>query len=145
AVLARGIRLVSDDLTIITNGGGIGVLAADEAAEQGIALAALDEARLQRLDAVLPAAWSRGNPIDILGDATGARYAAALEALLAGAPQGTLLVLNCPTAIADSRDAAKAVITAAAAHPGLPLLTAWLGDGAAAEARRMFAENGIAS
>jgi len=142
-VLAKGIRLRGDGLTIVTNGGGIGVLAADKAAELGTALTPLEARQSIRLDAALPKAWSRSNPVDILGDATGERYTAALEALIAEGLTDTLLVLNCPTAVANSQDAANHVIATFRAHPNVPMLTAWLGDGAAADARKLFAANGI--
>ena len=72
----------SGALTVLTNGGGAGVLAADEASTLGVPLAQLDDAMLARLDAVLPANWSHGNPVDIIGDAPAERYVAALEALV---------------------------------------------------------------
>ena len=68
---------------------------------------------------VLPATWSHGNPVDIIGDAPGERYAAALEALFADDGIDAFLVLNCPTALAVPEEAARAVIdTVATAPPG---------------------------
>ena len=72
-----------DRLAILTNGGGAGVLATDALAAHGGRLAELSPETIARLDGVLPPTWSRGNPVDIIGDAPGARYAAALEALFA--------------------------------------------------------------
>ena len=69
-------------LAILTNGGGIGVLAVDRLADLGGMLAEISPATMQRLDAALPPIWSHANPVDIAGDADGARYAAAFEALL---------------------------------------------------------------
>ncbi len=77
----RGNR--SESLTIMTNGGGAGVMAADAAARAGIALAEPGDALLERLNAVLPANWSHANPIDIIGDAPVERYTDTLSALLA--------------------------------------------------------------
>ena len=70
-------------LAILTNGGGIGVLAVDRLVDLGGTLAAISPETLSRLDAVLPPTWSRANPVDIIGDADAARYEVALEALLA--------------------------------------------------------------
>jgi acetyltransferase len=97
---------------------------------------------VQRLDAVLPPTWSRANPIDIIGDAPAERYAAALETVLADGGNDAVLVLNCPTAVADSREAARATVSAAAAHTR-PVFTAWMGESAAMEPRRLFAEHRI--
>jgi acetyltransferase len=61
----------------LTNGGGIGVLAVDRLVDLGGAVAELSPETQARLDAVLPPTWSKGNPVDIIGDADGERYAAA--------------------------------------------------------------------
>jgi acetyltransferase len=63
----------------LTNGGGAGVMAADAAALAGLPLRTLGDALRAKLDAALPATWSHGNPVDIIGDAPGERYAKALE------------------------------------------------------------------
>jgi acetyltransferase len=81
----------------LTNGGGIGVLAVDRLVDLGGAVAELSPDTRARLDAVLPPAWSKGNPVDIIGDADGERYAAALDALLADPQNDAILVMNVPT------------------------------------------------
>ncbi|NVF12826.1 bifunctional acetate--CoA ligase family protein/GNAT family N-acetyltransferase [Vreelandella maris] len=140
--LATGIHVKGDRLAILTNGGGIGVLAVDELAEMQGRLAELSEATLARLDSVLPSTWSHANPVDILGDAPGERYTSALEALLNEKEADAILVMNCPTAVADSLDAAQAVVdTLGSKRPAV--LTCWLGEGAPAKARRLFAAQKI--
>ena len=143
-VLASGLRITGDRLGILTNGGGLGVLAVDALSDEGGQLASLKQETLARLDIVLPSAWSRGNPVDILGDAPGQRYAGALAALLEGNDSDAVLVMNCPTAVADSLDAAQAVVETLGKSRA-SVLTCWLGEGAAAEARRLFAEKKIPS
>ena len=138
AVLATGVRIEGDRLAILTNGGGLGVLAVDEIAERHGELAALTDHTLKRLDAVLPTNWSRGNPVDILGDAPGQRYRESLLALLEARECDAILVMNCPTAVADSLEAARTVV-ATIGERRAPVLTCWLGEGAAADARRLFA------
>jgi acetyltransferase len=139
-----------DRLAILTNGGGPGVLATDALMAQGGRLVTLSPATIQKLDAVLPRTWSRGNPVDIIADAPGERYAKALALLLEEPDLDAILVLNAPTALARPSAAARAVIEAWAAQPsssliGRNLLTAWLGGRAAAPARRRLAEARIAS
>ena len=139
-----------DRLAILTNGGGIGVLATDALIGQGGQLAELPEATIESLDAVLPPTWSHGNPVDIIGDAPGKRYADALGILADTDAADAILVLNCPTAVADSMDAAEAVIDAQTGQPGSArrrptLLTCWVGEHTAQHARRRFAEAGIPS
>ncbi|MBN8224473.1 MAG: bifunctional acetate--CoA ligase family protein/GNAT family N-acetyltransferase [Xanthomonadales bacterium] len=118
-------------LAILTNGGGIGVLAVDRLVDLGGTLAALDAATVRRLDAVLPPTWSRANPVDIIGDADAARYEVALEALLKDPCNDAVLVMNVPTALSSSAEAAGAVASVLGKRPrpgaGKPVLGVWLG------------------
>ena len=132
-------------LAILTNGGGPGVLATDALMALGGKLAEIAPATIGALDAVLPRTWSHANPIDIIGDADGARYTAALSAVLEDRNSDAILVLNCPTALAQSAECADAVIDAVASARQAGklrdrnILTAWLGEESAREARRRFA------
>ena len=139
-----------DGLAILTNGGGAGVLATDALVAAGGRLAQIAPETIARLDKVLPKTWSRGNPVDIIGDADGARYAHALEILIGDPSIDAVLVLNCPTALASGAEAAQAVIATLEKAPVLPLtgrnvLTAWLGDCTASDARHMFSAARIAT
>ena len=133
-----------DRLAILTNGGGIGILATDALIDRKGHLAELSAETLARLDAVLPAAWSHGNPVDIVGDADEARYGAALDALLQEPGADGILVLNCPTALAAGAKSAAA-IAGRAGTAAVPVLTSWVGGAAAAEAQRLFAARGVPS
>ncbi|MCP3869831.1 MAG: acetate--CoA ligase family protein, partial [Gammaproteobacteria bacterium] len=136
-------KVRGDRLVILSNGGGLGVLATDALVEQGGHLAELDSETLAGLNQVLPSTWSQGNPVDIIGDAPGERYAAAFDVLTKNTGMDAILALNCPTAVASSTDAAQAIIDAASGKRGLPLFTSWVGDGAAATARQLFAAQRI--
>lgn len=142
--LAHAQHFGGDRLAILSNGGGAGVLATDRAIAEGIRLAELEPGTITKLDAALPPTWSLGNPVDIIGDAPGTRYAAALEALLDDDGTDAVLVLNCPTAIVDGLDAARAVIDCGKDRR-FPVLTSWLGGTSALHARRAFTENGLPS
>jgi len=120
-------------LAILTNGGGIGVLAVDRLAELGGIPAAMAPEIRTRLDAVLPPTWSGSNPVDIIGDADAPRYAAALEVLLADPGNDAILVMNVQTAIARA-DEIAAVVTdivqkyrAQQRMSTKPVLAAWIG------------------
>ncbi|HSV69744.1 MAG TPA: bifunctional acetate--CoA ligase family protein/GNAT family N-acetyltransferase [Methylibium sp.] len=130
-------------LTVLTNGGGGGVLAADAAERQGVPLYQPDAAMRGRLDALLPPTWSHGNPIDIIGDAPVERYTAALAALLAEPATGTVLVLHAPTAIVRSDAIAQALLPLASGAADR-VMGCWLGETAVARARGLFIEAGIA-
>ncbi|WP_366654062.1 bifunctional acetate--CoA ligase family protein/GNAT family N-acetyltransferase [Fodinicurvata sp. EGI_FJ10296] len=148
--LASGLKVTGDRLAIVTNGGGIGVLATESLVDGGGQVAELAPETMERLHAVLPPTWSHGNPVDIIGDAPGSRYADALETVLADPNKDGVLVLNCPTAVADSLEAAQAVVDTIARYkaternrPLPPVVTSWLGEGAAADARKLFARHRI--
>ena len=147
-IVSQAPALAGERLTIVTNGGGAGVLAADTLADLGGRLAELSPATKLALDRTLPPTWSKANPVDIIGDAGPQRYRDALDAVAADEGCDALLVMNCPTALASSEAAADVVVESnerrKAAHKrAKPLLTNWLGDGAAAESRKRFADAGI--
>jgi acetyltransferase len=143
--LARSSRVRGDRLLIVTNGGGPGVMATDFLVARGGRLAELPAATRAKLDEVLPATWSRANPVDIIGDAPGERYAAALRVLLAEPAADGVLVLHSPTAIVPSEDAARAVAESVRGGPRRTVLTSWLGGAGVEPARRVLREAGIAT
>ncbi len=130
-------------LAVITNGGGPGVIAADRAADLGIPLATLSEKTLQQLNQVLPPSWSRGNPLDIIGDADPERYRAALSACMADDGVDGVLTILTPQAMTKPLEAARTVIDLAKTSDNKPLVTCWMGEDQVAEARRLFEDAGI--
>lgn len=120
-------------LAILTNGGGIGVLAIDRLVELGGIAATITPTIGQQLNAVLPRAWSGSNPVDIGGDADETRFATALEILLTDPAIDAVVVINVPTAIAPSEQIAAAVIRTVGeyrqSHRGFakPVLAVWVG------------------
>jgi acetyltransferase len=137
-----------DRLAILANGSGISTLATDTLRKEAGRLAQLAPATLERLSQVLPSGWSPGNPVDILDDAPASRYADALGILLQDPGIDTVLVLNCPTALASSIEAATAVIAVIEQHRTQGsrnpcVFTNWLSEGTAQAARRAFAEHRI--
>ena len=145
--LSRFRTNTSDTLTILTNGGGAGVMAADAAAHMGVTLAPLSAATRKQLDAILPSNWSHDNPVDIIGDAPVARYVQALQVLADDPASGAILFIHAPTAIVPSADIAQALVPLAqpAALKTPRLMSCWLGDQAVTQARQLFQDAGIAT
>jgi len=139
---ARGAH--GERLAIITNGGGAGVLALDALGRGAGRPAQLTAGTTALLDAKLPPAWSRSNPIDLIGDADAARYADALKIALAADEVDAVLMINCPTALNPPEPLARAVAeTMIAAHAEgcvKPVIGCWLG-----ESNRRAAEPVLAS
>ncbi|MBT3359822.1 MAG: GNAT family N-acetyltransferase [Rhodospirillales bacterium] len=142
--LSRSRPLSGERLAIMTNGGGVGVLAVDTLIKGGGTLATLEPETINKLGANLPDTWSKSNPVDIIGDAPGERYAHALEVLCQAKEVDAILAMHCPTATASSSEAAQAIIDTTAKNKA-NVLTAWVGGEVVAESRRMFHAAGIAT
>ncbi len=125
-VLASGRIPRSNRLAIVTNGRGPGLLAIDRAAETGVVLADLSAATRVALAALLPPEADPGNPVDVRGEATPARFGAAVTAVLADPGVDAVLALHVPVPAAPPVATADAVATAARTA-GKPVLAAWLG------------------
>ena len=132
-------------LAIVTNGGGLGVLAADALAEAKGRLAELSDETVSTLASILPGTWSGGNPVDIIGDAPGSRYEAVLRVILEDKGVDAVLVINCPTAVIKREEAAQAVANVSVARRGKTLLASWVGAATTGEPLRIFSEAGIPS
>ncbi len=130
-VLSKQPRPSGRRLTILTNAGGPGVLAADALIAGGGELAPLSPDTVEALNQVLPAHWSHGNPVDVLGDAGPDRYAQALE-IAANDPQSDgLLVILTPQAMTDPTLTAER-LRECGANLRKPLLASWMGGASVA-------------
>ena len=120
-------------LSVLTNGGGLGILAVDRLAELGGVIAPLTSDMTAKLNAALPPTWSKADPIDIAGDADAARYLAALDILLADDASDAVLVMNVETAVASASSIAEAVAERVKAartqkySTSKPILAVWVG------------------
>ena len=141
-ILATGRMPAGERLAIITNGGGPGVMAADCATENGVPLAQLAAETIALLDQKLTPQWSRGNPVDIVGDAPPQRYADATAAVLADPGVDALLVMYSPVAVTLPEAAAQAV-AGAARRSAKPVIAAWLGDISPGRTRGFLEDQGL--
>lgn len=103
-------KLKGNGLTILTNGGGVGILATDAVIATGGNLTPLSEETIAKLNAVLPPTWSLGNPVDIIGDAPPERYAATLEILMDDPSIETILLMHCPLVLSPAKEVFDTVI-----------------------------------
>jgi acetyl coenzyme A synthetase (ADP forming)-like protein len=102
--LPRGRRVA-----VLTNAGGLGILCADACDAAGLELPVLAEETRARLAAILPNEGSVANPVDLLGSATGATYAAALPHVLADHGIDAVIVLFVPPVVAGADEVAAAL------------------------------------
>lgn len=131
-------------LAIITNAGGPGVIAADAVAENGGVLAQLSEITIEELNSILPPYWSRGNPVDVLGDADINRYSVALRMCLADPNVDGVVVIYTPQGAARPPELAEAIIEIInESGRTKPVLTVWMGGDDVSKARELFHKNDV--
>ncbi|HJV80655.1 bifunctional acetate--CoA ligase family protein/GNAT family N-acetyltransferase [Noviherbaspirillum sp.] len=128
---------VGKRIAIITNGGGPGVLAADWANELGLELAALPPQAATELAPQLSPLACLQSLIDLAEDADAAHYRAAITACAASNGIDGILVILSPKPGLDTTAVAQAL---ADLHPsvGKPLVTCWMGDERAVDARKVL-------
>ena len=132
-LMAKQPRPAGTRLAIITNGGGPGVMAADTLAEYGLEPAPLGEETMARLGEILPPYWSRGNPIDILGNATVERFTTVFELCMASKEFDGILVIMVPQDLTAPEEVATALVKLAR-RKRVPIFASWMGGKAMAEA-----------
>jgi acetyltransferase len=125
-VLSKQPRPQGPRLTIVTNAGGPGVLATDALIMGGGELAELSQETMDAFNAVLPPAWSHGNPVDIIGDASPERYAKALDIAAKDPNSDGMLVILTPQAMTDPTQIAEQ-LKPLARQEGKPVLASWMG------------------
>ena len=141
-LLAKQPKTMGPGLAIVTNSGGPGVMAADAFSDYRFKPVTLSDETLKKLDAVLPPHWSRGNPIDILGD-SGVEEYCKVVAICEDAPEvNGLLVILVPQAMIDPVEVANAICDQIKDRP-FPVLTSWIGGPLAEHGRAVFHRAGI--
>ncbi|XOB41885.1 MAG: acetate--CoA ligase family protein [Candidatus Nealsonbacteria bacterium] len=132
-------------LGIVTNGGGCGVLMADYCQELGIKLSKLNRRTLQKLEKSkkMHPAYSKRNPLDIVGDALACRYQVAIEALLEQKDVYGLLVIQTLQIMTETEKNAKIIIEAKRKWPEKPIICCFLGGKFAQPGIKLLEENKI--
>ncbi len=129
-------------LAIVGNAGGPAIIAADALISRQGELATFDDDTVSRLDEVLPAGWSHGNPVDLLDDAGPQRYTAALDIVCQDRNVDAILVIFSNHPLADFRDVAEAV-AGVAQRVRKPVFAAWMGGSEARNSIRYLNRAGV--
>jgi len=125
-ILSRWRSYAGPRLAIVTNGGGPAVLATDALVRHGGQLAQLSTESVASLEQAVPAAPTRGNPLDLGGDTRPDRYLEALEVILRDPAVDAVLLMHAPTAVASVAEVAAACAQKLT-HSSRPALACWLG------------------
>ncbi|MFH1404404.1 MAG: acetate--CoA ligase alpha subunit [Candidatus Altiarchaeota archaeon] len=140
--LARGRLPNGPMMAIITNAGGPGVMATDKIIELNGRLAGLSGDTISRLDKKLPPAWSRSNPIDVLGDAGPDRYKSALEECVKNKDIDGIVVIYTPQAGTDPDKIARSVAEVWK-DSDKPITACWMGGDTVEDARKYLRDKNI--
>ncbi|GKZ13417.1 acetate--CoA ligase [Haladaptatus sp. T7] len=131
-----------DDVAIVTNAGGPGVMTTDAVGDSTLSLASFSDDTLAELGEALPEEANIYNPIDAIGDADIGRFRDAIDIALGDENVGTAVVLAAPTAVIDYRDLADVIVELQAKH-GKPVAAALMGGERTEEAAELLREGGI--
>jgi acetyltransferase len=129
-------------LAIVTNAGGFGVMATDALIDLGGEPAKLTEKSIEKLSTFLPPYWSKGNPVDILGDADNERYVKTIKVCLEDQGVDGALVIYVPQAIVRPEKAAASVVEIAK-KATKPVLAAWVGGEDVEKGKEIFYRHDI--
>jgi acetyltransferase len=113
------------------------VLATDALLLSGGELAPVSDEIKAELSSFLPEHWSHANPIDVLGDAEGPRYARTLEIAAKDPASDGLLVILTPQAMTESTRTAE-LLAPYAQKLGKPILASWMGGPDIAEGEKIL-------
>jgi len=130
---------------IITNAGGPGVLCADYCETIGLNVVGIKESTLQKLEktGLMHPAYSRANPLDIVGDALPERYEAAINTLMAEPYIDGIIVIQTLQTMTDPLKDAEIVVAARKKFPDKPVLCVYMGGKFSKEGVRILKENGV--
>jgi len=100
----------TENVAIVTNAGGPGVLAIDACSQYKLNVAKFSEKTINKLKAKLPTQANINNPVDVIGDATAKTYEDALDAVLADDNVGSCLVILTPQKMTEIKETAEVVV-----------------------------------
>lgn len=135
--------LLSQNIAVITNAGGPGILATDAAEREGLTLVSLEAENRDELKSKLPPAASAQNPVDVLGDAADDRYLTAINACARDPNIDGLVVVLTPQVMTPEDAVAKTIVTTMKSRPLMPIATAFMGNKNVASARETLQSHGI--
>ncbi|WP_227354583.1 acetate--CoA ligase family protein [Haladaptatus salinisoli] len=131
-----------DDVAIVTNAGGPGVMTTDAVGDSNLSLASFSEETLDALSEAMPEEANIYNPIDAIGDADIDRFREAIDLALADENVGAAVVLSAPTAVIDYPALAEEIVELQAKH-GKPVAATLMGGERTEKAKDVLREGGV--
>lgn len=134
---------ISEEMIIITNAGGPGVMATDNAERFGVSLANFSDEEKAILKTGLSPSASVNNPIDIIGDATSREYAQILSNISKLQKNYTVLIMLTPQAVTDTENIARVINDYCKTNPEKMVLASFMGGVSVMEGRKYLQEQGV--
>ncbi|MFW6017640.1 MAG: acetate--CoA ligase alpha subunit [Halapricum sp.] len=131
----------NDEIAIVTNAGGPGVMSTDAVGDSGLQMASFTDDTLEALEESMPDEANIFNPVDVLGDAPADRYEQALDIVLSDPNVGSAVVVASPQTI-DFRDLASVIAEKQQAY-GTPIAASLMGGETARNAKDIIDEVGV--
>ena len=131
------------NLCIITNAGGPGIIATDEAEFQELRLTTLEGSTINYLREKLPPAASTHNPVDILGTGNGDDYTVTLEAVLKDENVDMVLIILTPQGMTEPMKTAEGIVRLHGDNPTKPVAAVYMGGTDLIESTIYLKDNGI--
>jgi len=131
-----------DGVAIVTNAGGLGVMAADACSDHGLTMSTLSRETVERMKGGLPEEANFYNPVDVIGDADATRFELALSAVLDDPGVNSVLVMVAPTDFLDVTEVASMLATYAG-RTEIPIVAAWVGGADMVKGASILREAGI--
>ncbi len=129
-------------VAIVTNAGGLGVMAADACGDYGLRMANFHNETVEKLRSYLPEEANFYNPVDVIGDAKADRYEFAMQTVMDDPGVVAVLVLLAPTDLVDIPGVAK-MVASYAGKATMPIVTCFVGGEDAREGIDILRHAGI--
>jgi acetyltransferase len=128
---------------VLTNAGGPGILTADALEANGLQVNELPAETIAALQPLFPEEAAIRNPVDMIASAQPANYRQALEVLLGDSTIDSVVAVFVPPFGVSQEAVAEAIVNAARARPGKPVVAALMGRVGLAQGRAELHAVGI--
>lgn len=116
------------NIGVVTNGGGAGILFTDSAYKEGLTLPDISEEAIKKIENSMHPGYSKGNPLDIVGDALTERYETACRALLDQENISVLVIIQTIQIMTNPIENAKMIVNLSNEY-SKPIVTIFMGAG----------------
>ncbi len=137
--------LKGSSIAVVTNAGGMGVMATDAIERAGLKMARLAPETVNGLQAEMPEIANATNPIDVRGDAFEDRYQVALRRALADPNVDAAIAILIPQELTPVKKSAQVIVAVARefAASGKTVIGCFMGEERSREGIQILIEGGV--